>query len=173
MMHSISSFGNLSTSSGVRSLRRPCPSRLRYCGITCASAKVCRTVIVDLTCTDISPDRAEKNSAETSSEQPIISWMSQLPMISDHRFFGYRFCNCPKLCTASITRISLDLTTESERAKSEPSSAPPIRPTLLNSSKIRLTGTGHRPPGCTSANLLSLINIQLKNRDERNDIVAS
>lgn len=106
---------NLSTSSGVRSLRRPCPSRLRYCGITCASAKVCRTVIVDLTCTDISPDRAEKNSADTSSEHPIISWISQLPMISDHRFFEYRFCNWPKLCTASITRISLDLTTESDR----------------------------------------------------------
>lgn len=29
-------------------------------------------VIVDLTCTDISPDRAEKNSADTSSEHPTL-----------------------------------------------------------------------------------------------------
>ena len=145
MMQSISSFGNLRTSSGVSSFLRPWPSVCRYCGITCATAIVFLTVIVELISILMSPLRSEKYFAVTSSVHPNISWMSQLPIISDHRLFGYRFCSWPRLCTASMTRISLERMTLKDLAKSDPSSAPPIRPTLLNSSSMRLTGTSQRP----------------------------
>ena len=134
---------------------------------------VCRTVIVEFTCTDISPDLAEIYSAVTSSVHPNISWISQLPIISAHRLLGYRFCSWPRLCTASITRMSLERTTERERAKSDPSSAPPMRPTLLNSSRIRFTGTSQRPFGRLSAYRVSLMNMNEKKSDDRNAMVAS
>ena len=63
--------------------------------------------------------------------------------------------------------------TESVLAKSEPSAAPPSFPTLLNSSKMRLTGTAQRISGVLSAYRVSLMNRNEKNRDDKNAIVVS
>ena len=64
-------------------------------------------------------------------------------------------------------------TTDRVRAKSEPSAAPPSLPMLLNSSKMRFTGTGQRMSGVLSANRVSLMNRKEKNRELRKAMVAS
>ena len=120
---------------------------------------------------DTDSQRGTEFCPDLSERRPqILAAMgyAQLPMISAQRLFGYRFCSWPRLCTASITRISRERITLRDLAKSDPSGAPPIRPILLNSSRMRFTGIGQWPPGELSANRVSLINRNEKNSDDRN-----
>ena len=121
-----------------------------------------RVVIVELTSTVISPLRALKNSAETSSVQPSMSWVSALPSSSAQRLLGYLFWIWGRFWQHMRTCSERERIVLNRRERSG------ITPMLFISSRTMFTGTAHRCSGVLSAYRTKRINRKAKKSDDRN-----